>query len=85
MAGQGRWIWAVPALALAACSQFPEVDAAAPAYDVPPPYPRIAPLDQALARLPDTPIEEGAEAGTALAGRAAALRYRAAQLRARDF
>lgn len=68
------------ALALGACTQFPElddtIDPAAEAAD----YPRLIPLEPMLAEARAAPARN-AETEAALEARAAALRARAARLR----
>ncbi|MBN2905731.1 MAG: hypothetical protein JXJ18_03370 [Rhodobacteraceae bacterium] len=67
---------------LAGCTQFPRVDATAPARAAPTTYPRIVPIEPLLAQI-DAPRATPQDA-TALAARAAGLRRRAAALRARE-
>jgi len=62
----------------AGCAEFPDLDAAITPQARAAPYPRIAPLSEVLAGLPEGgPADPGAEA---LAARAAALKARAARL-----
>ena len=66
--------------ALAACSDFPELDRAVPDSATQGPYPTLVPVGQIL-NGPEPIATEAAVAG--LAGRVAALRARAARLQAR--
>lgn len=69
----------VATLALAACAQFPELDARTADIDPRTPYPALVPLDPLLAGATDDQITE--ETGPRLEARAAALRARARSLR----
>ena len=62
---------------LAACAQFPDLDALPPDTSLPPPA--LLPLDDLLAQASAPSVAEAA--GTALASRAARLRTRAALMR----
>lgn len=74
-----RRLMVLAALATAAgCSQFPEVDAFA-ASQATGPAPALLPLDQVLAA--DAAPARAADAGEALAARAALLKARAALMR----
>lgn len=66
---------------LAACTQFPELDSRTTRAPSNAPYPNLAPIDELLAGLPAP--ERGERIAQGLAGRAAALRARAARLRSR--
>ncbi|MFQ6549759.1 hypothetical protein AADZ90_017555 [Aestuariibius sp. 2305UL40-4] len=65
-------------LILAACTQFPELDARLDDASLTAPYPTLAPLDQLLAQADQT----GFDPTASLEARADALRARAARLRA---
>lgn len=72
----------LPALILiAACAQFPELDSRASSVPANAPYPELVPTEMLLAGLPEA--DHGQTVTRGLAGRAAALRARAARLRAR--
>ena len=66
------------AAVLAGCTAFPELDGTASPEAQRAPFPRIVPVDQALAPAAETAVT-GATVST-LAGRAAALRRRAGRL-----
>ncbi|WP_238364044.1 hypothetical protein [Mesobacterium pallidum] len=70
----------ISALALVACTEFPELDAAVPASEVTGDYPRLLPIEQLLdggeATLGDADVE-------AMQARVAALKARAAALERR--
>lgn len=66
--------------ALAACTEFPELDAAVPASEVQGAYPRLLPIDQVIGGETATVGEEDVEA---LQARVAALKARAAALERR--
>lgn len=68
----------LPLVALAACSQFPAVKAAAPPPAGPPPA--LLPLEEALAGLPAPAADPSADPSAGLSARAARLRARAAAL-----
>ncbi|TCO72862.1 hypothetical protein [Rhodovulum euryhalinum] len=71
------------ATALAGCARFPEIDAAEARHEGPTEAPRIVPVEPILARA-DAPGATPEDAA-ALDARAAALRRKAAGLRARVF
>lgn len=66
------------ALALAACAQFPELDAARSADVADAPWPDLLPIETLLAGPPPRATEAETDA---VAARAAALRNRAARLK----
>lgn len=66
-------------LGLAACTQFPELDARTADIDPRTPYPALVPLDPLLARAKDDQITGDTE--SRLDARAAGLRARAAAMR----
>ncbi|QDC10227.1 hypothetical protein FHY55_13645 [Oceanicola sp. D3] len=67
-------------LALAGCTQFPELDAVVSASAKSAAYPRLQPLDSVLARANSSTNDPDAVRGN-LAARVAALRARAARMR----
>ncbi|MBL3608782.1 hypothetical protein [Rhodovulum sulfidophilum] len=67
---------------LAACAEFPEIDAAERAASGPTLVPEIAPIDPLLARAHS--LRDSSASPDSLESRAARLRARAARLRARD-
>jgi len=64
----------------AGCAQFPDLDRAVPASAQTGPYPKLVPIEGLLAQTEAPRIEEDEDA--ALDARAAALRARAARLKA---
>jgi len=68
---------------LAACAEFPEIDAAERAAAGPTLAPEIAPIDPLLTRAHSL-RDSSASPADSLESRAARLRARAARLRARD-
>lgn len=68
-------------LAIAACTQFPDLDSRTTRAAMNAPYPALVPLDALLAGLPA--MDRGEVITRGLEGRAAGLRARAAALRAR--
>ncbi|RAP40954.1 hypothetical protein BYZ73_12185 [Rhodovulum viride] len=68
--------------ALAACTDFPEIDAAERAVTGPTLAPEIAPIDPLLDRV--QAVRDQAPPEPSLEGRAASLKARAARLRARE-
>ena len=64
---------------LTGCTDFPELDTATSAEARAAPYPRLVPLEGLLVGAEVTALDE--ETGARLAARAAALRWKAAQLR----
>ncbi len=66
---------------IAACTQFPDLDSRTTRAAADAPYPDLVPIDALLSGLP--PPERGERIARGLAGRAAALRARAAVLRGR--
>jgi hypothetical protein len=77
MAGIGLGIGLLP---LSACTEFPDLDRAVPASERNGPYPKLVPVEGLLAQTEDPRIAEDED--DALAARAAALRARAARLKA---
>jgi hypothetical protein len=67
------------ALALAGCTQFPELDSRTADIDPRAPYPALVPLEPLLAQARDTRIDDESEAR--VAARVAALNARAERLR----
>ncbi|WP_244867527.1 hypothetical protein [Vannielia litorea] len=67
-------------LALAGCTQFPELDAVVSSSAKSAAYPRLQPLDSVLARANASTTDPQAVRGN-LAARVAALRARAARMR----
>ncbi|KGM48381.1 hypothetical protein [Pseudooceanicola atlanticus] len=70
----------VAALSLSACAQFPELDRAIPADEQRGPYPDLVPVGGLLAQAENPRIED--DDADNLSARAAALKARAARLRA---
>lgn len=73
------WRAGLLALALGACTQFPQLDETVEASAEAADYPKLIPLDPILADVDPDP-EEDERTRAALRARAAALRARAAQL-----